>query len=104
MKTLVKQLDYEKTYIMPAMETHLLAAEWNGSVQDAVASMDTASTGLGLGMMMYESDPELVETAIAHMPRELNVNAHQKATTVFAEHAQLVYSTVTPPLSTEVKA
>lgn len=104
MKTLVVHLDYEEKYIVPLMEAHLLAAEWNRSVQDAVAGMDTASTVLGLGMMMYEGDPELVETAIAHMPRELHVNPHQKAATVFAEHAQLVYGTATPPLSTEVKA
>jgi hypothetical protein len=104
MKTLVTQSDYEKPYLMAIMETQLLAPEWNGSVQDAVASMDTTSTVLALGMMMYESDPDLVETAVAHMPRELHVNAHQKATMVFAEHAQLVYCTATTPLSTEVKA
>ncbi len=95
-------MDYDEQYIVPLMESHITAAEWNEAVQTMVAGMDPASAELGLGMCMYEAEPDVIEQTVTHMPIEPLTDIRVTAAAAYAEHAQLIYGTATPLLSTEV--
>ena len=43
---------------------------------------------LGFGMLMYEGDPEVVDAAIATMPKPVRPVIRELAAQAFAEHAR----------------
>jgi hypothetical protein len=73
----------EEERMVPLMERHITAAEWNQMVEKGAAGADPAGLPLGFGMLMYEGDPEVVDAAIASMPEQ-------------------VHGTATPPRSTDL--
>jgi hypothetical protein len=52
---------------------------------------------------MYESEPDLIEQIIAHMPREARQGIRCSAALAYADHAQLIHGTATPPRSKEIR-
>jgi hemerythrin-like domain-containing protein len=93
---LSEHLTAEEHQILPLMERHLTAAEWDAMVQAGAASADPANIVLHFGMLMYEGDPETVEHALAGLPAELRPLIAEEAVAAFAEHALLVHGTATP--------
>jgi|SoiMethySBSTD1v2_1073268.scaffolds.fasta_scaffold117742_2 iron-sulfur cluster repair protein YtfE (RIC family) len=100
---LIEHMDYEERYIVPVMETHISMSEWNEIVQTLIAGLTPEEALLGLGMSMYESEPDLIEQIIAHMPREARQGIRCSAALAYADHAQLIHGTATPPRSKEIR-
>jgi hemerythrin-like domain-containing protein len=61
--SLQRHLDDEERYVVPLMEQHITAAEWDDMVQKGSADVDPPQLLLGFGMLMYEGDPEVIERA-----------------------------------------
>jgi hypothetical protein len=78
-------------------------SEWNEIVQTLIAGLAPEEALLGLGMSMYESEPDLIEQIIAHMPREARLGIRCSAALAYADHAQLIHGTATPPRSKEIR-
>jgi hemerythrin-like domain-containing protein len=92
----------EEDRIVPLMERHITAAEWNEMVQQGIADIDPADFPLGFGMLMYEGDPEVIDQAIANLPAEVRRVVKEMAAQAFAEHSEQVHGTATPPRSAEL--
>jgi hemerythrin-like domain-containing protein len=97
-----RHLEDEERDVVPLLEQHVTAAEWDDMVQKGSADADPASLPLGFGMMMYEGDPEIVERALAAMPGNVRPVVAELAAQAFAEHSLAVHGTSTPPRSTEL--
>jgi iron-sulfur cluster repair protein YtfE (RIC family) len=97
-----EHLDAEENHVVPLMEQHIEAAEWNAMVQKGGADVDPAALLLAFGMMMYESDPAVIELEVANMPAEIRPVIRGQAAKTFADHAVRVYGTANPPRSTEM--
>lgn len=92
----------EEEHVVPLMERHITAAEWNQMLQAQTADVDPAGLPLSFGMVMYEGDPEIVDAAIANMPPEAQPVIRKLAADAFAAHSERVHGTATPPRSTEL--
>ncbi len=97
-----EHLDAEDNHVVPLMEQHIEAAEWNAMVQKGGADVVPAALLLGFGMMMYEGDPAVIELEIANMPAEIRPVIRGQAAKTFADHAVRVYGTANPARSTEI--
>jgi hemerythrin-like domain-containing protein len=100
--SLQRHLDDEERYVVPLMEQHITAAEWDDIVAKGSADADPAGLPLGFGMLMYEGDPEVVERALAAVPADARPVIAAMAAQAFAEHSRAVHGTPTPPRSTEL--
>jgi hypothetical protein len=87
----------QEEFILPLIEEHITAAEWAEMVQQEAGGTPPDSVTLIFGMMMYEGDPDLIETIIRDMPPEVRSVLKQVASQAFTTHAQLVHGTATPP-------
>ena len=94
-----EHLASEEKLVVPLMEQYITANEWNGIVAKEAAGVDPSTMALGFGMMMYEGDPEVIDTAIANMPEPVRPVIREVAARAFAEHSQRVHGTSTPPRS-----
>jgi hemerythrin-like domain-containing protein len=94
----------EEDGVLPLMEQHVTAAEWNQMVQQGAAEADPEDLPLGFGMLMYEGDPEVIDQAIANLPAEARPVVKQLAAQAFAAHSEKVHGTATPPRSAELWA
>jgi hemerythrin-like domain-containing protein len=99
---LIDHMDYEEMHVVPVMEAHIGLEEWNQIVQTMTGGLDGDNALLILGMSMYEGDSDIIEHTIANMPRELRAGIRGTAALAYAEHAQLIHGSPTPPRSTEI--
>jgi Hemerythrin HHE cation binding domain len=97
-----EHLSTEEDRVVPLMEQHITAAEWNESLKNESAAVDPHHLPLTLGMLMYEGDPESVERVIATMSADAGPGVRQLAAPTFAAHSQRIHGTATPPRSTEL--
>ncbi len=100
--SLRQHLDDEERHVVPLLEQHISAAEWDALVQKGAADADPAQLPLLFGMLMYEGDPEIIERALAAMPSDVRPVIATLAPQTFAEHSRAVHGTPTPPRSTEL--
>jgi hypothetical protein len=99
---LIEHMDYEERHIVPAMEPHIGLVEWNQIVQVMTAGLDPSSALLVLGMSMYEGESDIIDQTIENMPPEMRAGIRGTAALAYAEHAQLIHGSATPPRSTEI--
>jgi hypothetical protein len=99
---LKEHLSTEENRVVPLMEQHIAAAEWNEFLKSESAAIDPDYRLLMLGMLMYEGDPESVEQVIAAMPADTGPVIRQLAASAFAAHSLMIHGTATPPRSTEL--
>ena len=99
---LIEHMDYEESHIVPVMEAHIDLAEWNHIVQATTSGLDPSNSLLVLGMSMYEAESDVIEHTIENMPVELRAGIRATAALAYAEHAQLIHGSATPPRSTEI--
>ena len=99
---LKEHLSTEEDRVVPLMEQHITAAEWNEFLEKESAAVDPEHLPLMLGMLMYEGDPESVEQVIATMSADTGPVISQLAAPTFAAHSQRVHGTATPPRSTQL--
>ena len=100
--SLRQHLDDEERHVVPLLEQHISAAEWDAQVQKGAADADPAQLPLMFGMLMYEGDPEIIERALAAMPADARPVISAMAARTFAEHSRAVHGTPTPPRSTDL--
>jgi hemerythrin-like domain-containing protein len=101
---LEQHLTDEEECVVPLMEQHITVVEWNEMVRRGTANADPAGLPLGIGMMMYEGDPDVIDHTIESLPQEIRPVIRQLAAKAFADHSTLVHGTATPPRSTELRA
>jgi hemerythrin-like domain-containing protein len=102
MPLLLEHMAFEERYVVPVMERHITAAEWNLLIQALGAKLDGVDLPLLFGMNMYEGDPDIVDAAVANMPADVRPVIRQTAARAYQQHAQLVYGTTKPPRSTDL--
>jgi hemerythrin-like domain-containing protein len=93
-----EHLGTEEELVLPLVEKHISAAEWDGMVAEGAASTPADKLPLALGMMMYEGDPAAVQDALANISEEIRGVVAEQAPASYAAYAQLVYGTSTPKL------
>lgn len=100
MPALKEHLTMEEDRVVPLMEQHITAAEWAGFLKSETGAINPAYAPLILGMMMYEGDPESVNSVVATMFTDPAIK--KQAVSTFAAHSQQIHGTATPRRSTEL--
>jgi hemerythrin-like domain-containing protein len=94
-----EHLDLEEDHILPVVESCITASEWNSIVQDGATDAPQGTLLLSFGMMIYETEPEVIEQLLALMPPDARPLMMERASQAFASHSQRVHGTATPPRS-----
>lgn len=87
----------EEECILPFVEKRITAAEWDQMLRAGGAEVPRESFPLLLGMLWYESEPELIQGSLSRMPPEVGPVLKQLAPQTFASHSERVHGTATPP-------
>jgi hemerythrin-like domain-containing protein len=90
-----EHMDLEERLLLPLVERHVFATEWDAMERHAIASIAPEEAILAVGMILYEVDRQSLPPLF---PGEVLDAAPQ----VYAAHAELVHGTKTPPRSTEL--
>jgi hypothetical protein len=91
-----EHLGAEEELVLPLVEQHITADEWDGMVAEGAASTPPEMLPLALGMMMYEGEPSAVQDALANIPAEVRDIVAEQAPAAYAAYARSVYGTPTP--------
>ena len=102
---LIEHMDYEEQHVVPLMDIHICPDEWNHIMHAMTAGQEhnRSDTLLVVGMVMYEGDKDIIDTTVARKPPKLRAGIRCAAALAYAEHAEVVHGTATPPLSTELR-
>jgi hemerythrin-like domain-containing protein len=98
---LKEHLSAEEDRVVPLMEQYITVAEWHATMGSEFAA-DPAEFPLTFGLLIYEGDPHSIDQAIASMPADARPVIRGLAAKTFADHAQRVHGTATPPRSTDL--
>jgi hypothetical protein len=93
--TAFEHMGLEERLVLPLVERHIFATEWEAMEQQAVASMAPEEAVLAIGMVMYEVDRQSLPGVF---PDEVLDVAPQ----AYAVHAERVHRTKNPPRSAEL--
>jgi hemerythrin-like domain-containing protein len=88
--TAFEHMGLEERLVLPLVERHIFATEWETMGQQAVASISPDEVVLAIGMVMYEVDRE-------SLPAAFPAEVLDIAPGVYAAHAERVHGTPTPP-------
>lgn len=94
---LVEHLGMEEEHILPAVARHVTPSEWDEMGNAAGVEVEPALRPVGVGMLMYEGDPEVVELDLARMPPEVRTAIRTAGPQAYAAHSLRVHGTPTPP-------
>jgi hemerythrin-like domain-containing protein len=97
-----QHLAAEEEGVVPLMEKHIPAAEWNQILQKGIGDADPDGMTLLFGLLMYEAPAEIIDLTVAQLPAEAQPVIRQLATQAFVAHSQLVHGTTAPPRSTDL--
>jgi hemerythrin-like domain-containing protein len=92
---LFEHMSLEEQLVLPVVERHVLRSEWEAMEQRSVAGIAPQNIPLIFGMALYESGEEIV-------PEPLRAEIVPIAPGIYADYAQRVYQTRTPPRATDV--
>jgi hemerythrin-like domain-containing protein len=96
---LTHHLALEEEHVVPLIETHLTKAEYAGIPEDAATETPPGMLPVIFGMIMYEGNPEVIDSIVAGMSAEVQPVIKDVATAAYAAYAEKVYGTATPPRS-----
>jgi hemerythrin-like domain-containing protein len=91
-----EHLDLEEERILPVAAKHVTTTEWDQMGKTAGVEVDPALRPVGLGMLMYEGDPEVVEVDMARMPPEVRELLKKTAPQAYEAHSLRVHGTLPP--------
>ncbi|MFF3755250.1 hemerythrin domain-containing protein [Streptomyces sp. NPDC002018] len=94
---LVEHLATEEDQALPLIKKHITAAEWGQMVAEGGAGLVPDDMILIFGMMAYEGEPDTVRDIVATMPPEIRPVMADLAAQAFAQYAERVHGTPTPP-------
>jgi len=92
-----EHLGMEVDYVLPLIEKHITADEWDAMVAGISAEYQPDRLTLLFGLMMYEGDPASIQDAFDTMPVEVRPAIAEMAPRMYADYAERVYGTRTPP-------
>jgi hemerythrin-like domain-containing protein len=92
---LYEHMGLEERLILPLVERHIFATEWNDMTDHAAGEIRPEIAVIVAGMLMYEGglDP---------LPAAMRAAAAEVAPQAYATHCERVHRTPAPPRSTEV--
>ena len=94
---LLEHMALEEKEILPLAEKFVTAAEWARLGEHGLSKTPKKDLPLGLGMAMYEGDPEVVKAVLSHAPLMARLIMPIMAPRIYASQARRVYGTPTPP-------
>ncbi|TDD40951.1 hemerythrin domain-containing protein [Nonomuraea terrae] len=93
----LEHLDAEERQVLPLIEKHITAAEWDQMTAEVVGSTPQDKAPVVLGMMMYEGHPQAVQEAVDKLPPDARDFIKEMAPKAYAAYAEQVYGTPNPP-------
>jgi hemerythrin-like domain-containing protein len=94
---LCEHMAMEEEQVLPLIEQHLTAAEWNQVVVNSSGDVAPEQMPLIFGMIAHEGDPDVVRDIVANMPPEVGSVIVDLAAKAFAEHSLRLYGTAAVP-------
>jgi hemerythrin-like domain-containing protein len=88
---LEEHLGMEEEHILPVAAKYVTTIEWDQIGEAAGIEVDPALHPVGLGMLMYEGDPEVVELDMARMPPEVRELMKKTAPQAYEAHSLRVH-------------
>jgi hemerythrin-like domain-containing protein len=92
---LYEHMRLEERLILPVVERHIFATEWNDMVEHVAAEIRPEIAMIVAGMLMYEG-------SLDPLPEPMRAAAAEAAPQAYAEHCERVHGTPAPPRSTDV--
>lgn len=92
---LFEHMGLEEMLVLPLVERHIFTSEWLVMQEHAVSAIDPQDGPLVFGMAMYEGGVEIV-------PEPLRAAIVPVAPQVYADYAERVHGTRTPPRAKDV--
>jgi hemerythrin-like domain-containing protein len=92
---LFEHMALEEQLVLPLVERSVFTCEWQAMEGRAVGALDPPDAELLFGMMLYEGDEDIV-------PEALRAEFLPTAPRVYADYAERLYGTRTPPSAREV--
>jgi hemerythrin-like domain-containing protein len=92
---LFEHMGLEEQLVLPIVERHVFASEWQAMEEHAVGTIDSQIVPLVFGMVLYDGAEEIV-------PEPLRAEILRVAPQAYADYAERVYGTRTPPRAKDV--
>ena len=92
---LCEHMDLEEKLVLPLVERHIFATEWEKMVEGGVASIPPEVIPVMAGMLMYEAGEE-------SLPPEVRAVLADAAPQAYAAYAECVHGTPAPARSSDV--
>lgn len=92
---LFEHMHLEEQLVLPVVERHIFPAEWEAMEQRSVAGIDPQNIPLIFGMALYESSEQII-------PEPLRADIVPIAPGIYADYAERVHGTRTPPRAADV--
>ncbi|HXT44533.1 MAG TPA: ester cyclase [Pseudonocardiaceae bacterium] len=91
-----EHLGAEEQHILPLAARWLSASEWHQLGEQAMAELPRNTLPLLFGMFMYEGDPEVISSMLAHAPLLPRLLMPVLGPRAYARYARRLHRTVTP--------
>jgi hemerythrin-like domain-containing protein len=88
----------EEARILPLAEQYVMQSEWDAMAESAAAGLHE-DMPLVLGMIMYEGDPDVIQTLLSKLAGADASALRTVAAQAFTSYAQRIYGTGVPPRS-----
>jgi len=92
-----EHLGMEELYVLPVVEKHISGDEWDEMVSQGAAEIPPDKLPTFFGAMMYEGAPAAVQDSLDNMPQDVRAMLSELAPRLYADYAERVYGTRTPP-------
>ncbi len=90
-------LTEEVEYVLPLIEKHITAAEWDAMGARNLAQLPAETLPLIIGLSMYEGHPAAVKDVLENIPEETRAAVAEAAPKAYGDYAARLYGTRTPP-------
>ncbi len=94
---LTEHLALEEERVVPLIGEYVTEAEWNAVAQEAGTELPPEKMPTVFGMLMYEGDPDAIDTIVMHMPAEVQPVIKDLGSQAYTAYATELYGTATPP-------
>jgi iron-sulfur cluster repair protein YtfE (RIC family) len=91
-----EHLSAEEERILPLAARWLLASEWHQLGEQAMAELPRNKLPLVFGMLMYEGNPEVISSMLAHAPLLPRLLMPVLGPGAYARYARQLHGTATP--------
>ncbi len=94
---LTEHMATEEKNVLPLAEKYVTASEWKRLSQHAMEAFSKKELALYFGLVMYETDPDVIKDVLEDAPLPVRLLIPHIAPRVFASHSRRVHGTPTPP-------